>query len=818
MPGENNTDGSDNGYSENVTRVEIQEEVEQSFIDYAMSVIVSRALPDVRDGLKPVHRRILWAMEEANIRPDRGHVKCATVVGDVIGKYHPHGDQAVYDALVRMGQSFSLRHPLIDPHGNFGSPSDPPAAYRYTECRLSAVAMEMLADIDEDTVDFVPNFDGRHREPTVLPARFPNLIVNGTQGIAVGMATNIPPHNLREVTEALIYLVDNPAATSDDLMRFVKGPDFPTAGIILGRRGIIDSYRTGRGSIRLRARAEIEEDERRGARIVVTEIPYQISVEQIEKKAAELVEQKKLDGIRDIRNESAQGSTRLVFELRRDAVPKVVLNNLFLHTPMQVNIAVNMVALVDGVPRLLSLRDLLDQYLRHRYDVVLRRSRYRLQRARQRAHIVEGLVRALDLIDRIIEVVRGSEDRQEALQALMGDEFGFSEEQANHILDMQLHRLTRLGRSNLEQELADLRAQIADLTEIVESEARLRAVVKEELEEIANLFGDDRKTEIGFEEGELSIEDLVADEEIVITISARGYIKATKLDSFKPQERGGKGKTAATLKDGDFVQHVLTTTAHSYLLLFSNRGRVYRLRGHEIPLQDRRSRGTAVVNLLELEPGESIQAVIDTRDYETNQYLLFVTKKGQVKKTRFGEYNSSKRSGLIAINLKEGDELVCVLPVNEGDDLLMISRMGQGIRFHQSEVRPMGRSAAGVRGFNLGEEDFVVGADVVRSGQTLLIVTEFGYGKRTQPERFPVRHRGGKGVRAIRVTPKKGPVIAALSVGMDDEVLAITSGGRAIRCPVREIPSQGRDATGVRVMTLEEGERVAAVAPVLSPS
>ena len=1212
--------------------IEIQEEMEQSFLDYSMSVIVSRALPDVRDGLKPVHRRILWAMNEGGLRPDRSHVKCATVVGDVLGKYHPHGDTSVYDALVRLGQDFSVRHTLIDPHGNFGSPSDPPAAYRYcvtgdtlvqttdgtvpiaqvaetectgeteidrkvldrsgtpvratrlfdsgvhptlrlrtregfelsgtgnhpvlvldrvagvpllqwrlleeiqpgervvvrrehdpviggrvddqatqagllagawvsegfasagragfnntdseyfeavlaafdlviggaryvsdrrlpsgrilheldvqhmdafaasplvelvgdrsatkrvpdfvwaadptvkqaflqalfegdgsvvatersslhirystrsrrlarelqvlllefgvvarqsidrqrgeyqlvitnrrdallfanrigffghkqrhlieildavpvehrgrsgddipyladylraeagrgglewlskhcidrldrweqhgeeilahiadpvarrvaedlveaghfyatvdsvedagrqrvyslridsddhsfvtngfvshnTECRLQPLAMELLADIDEDTVDFTPNFDGRHEEPDVLPSRYPNLLVNGSQGIAVGMATNIPPHNLGEVCDAVLHLIDNPEATPDDLMEFVKGPDFPTGGQIMGRQGILDAYRTGRGSIKIRGDAEIVEGARTD-QIVVTAIPYQTSVEQIEQKAADLVNKGELDGIREIRNESAKGKTRLVFELKKDAPGLVILNNLYKHSPLQANFSVNMVALVDGVPRTLNLRDALVAYLDHQAEVIRRRSEFRLAKARARAHIVEGLVKAIDMIDEIIALIRGSADRGEAREGLMAEPFDFSEEQAVHILDMQLGRLTRLGRSELDAELAELRETIAELEAILGSRERLMAVISEELTEVREQYAGDRVSEITYDVGDLDIEDLIDDEELVVTLSHRGYVKTVAAGAFRTQGRGGRGVAGAKLKDGDFVTQVITTTAHAYLLFFSNKGKVYRLKAHEIPMKDRTARGTAMVNLLPLMNDEHIQAIIDTRDYETSRFLFFATRHGQVKKTKFTEYDSSRRDGLIAIKLKDDDELVRVIQTTGEDDVFIVSANGQTIRFNEELVRSMGRSTGGVRGIKLKEGDEVVSCAPGRDGVDLLLITESGYGKRTKLDKFPTKGRGTMGVKGFKLTAKKGRVTQARMVSIDDEIILISSGGTLIRTPVKEISSQGRDAGGVRVMNLDDDETVAAVAPV----
>ncbi|MBX3314614.1 MAG: DNA gyrase subunit A [Actinobacteria bacterium] len=795
--------------------IEIEDEMERSFLDYSMSVIVSRALPDVRDGLKPVHRRILWGMHDVGARPDRPFMKCARVTGEVMGKYHPHGDSAIYDALVRMAQPHSLRHPLVQGHGNFGSPDDGPAAARYTECRLDPLAMSMLQDIGEETVDFIDNYSGEFTEPAVLPARFPNLLVNGGQGIAVGMATNIPPHNLGEVIDATIHLMDNPDATPDDLMGLVKGPDFPTGALILGRAGIMDAYRTGRGSIRMRAVAEIEETSRGGDRIVITELPYQVGPRQVLAKISELVANKEIEGISDANDESSGGKTRIVITLKRDAPALIILNNLYKRTPLQTSFAVNTVALVDGVPRTLNLREVLFHYVEHQVDVITRRSEYRLRKARDRAHIVEGLLKALDLIEEIIATIRASEDKDSARTALQAAPFEFSEVQAEYILDMQLHRLTRLGRAQLEEEMEELRRRIAELEAILADRAVLFEVLRTELGEIRDKHASDRKSQITFDPGDMDLEDLIDDEDLVVTMSAKGYIKTVSVDAFKSQGRGGRGIAGAKLKDEDYIAHIITTTAHAYLLFFSNLGRVYRLKAHEIPMKDRTARGTAIVNLLPLQPDERIQTIIDTRDYETNQYLFFATRNGQVKKTRFSEYDSSLRAGLIAINLRDGDQLVKVMPVNDDDEIFMVSRAGMTIRFAQDDVRPMGRSTAGVRGMKLRAGDEVVSCDVARDDTAILIVTDGGYGKRTQLDKFNIQGRGGQGVRGIKLTAKKGFVVSAFMVGLEDEIFVIASDGVVIRMGVREISSQGRDATGVRVMNVENDRSVAAVAPVL---
>ena len=812
----NGDDGAQRGRLA-VEPIEIQEEMESSFLDYAMSVITARALPDVRDGLKPVQRKILWGMYDIGARPDRTHMKCARVTGDVGGRYHPHSEEAIYDALVRMAQDFTLRHPLVDGHGNFGSPDFGPAARRYTECRLDPLAMDvMLAGLDEDTVNLVDNYSGEFQEPVVLPARFPNLLVNGSMGIAVGMATNIPPHNLGEVVDAVLHLLDHPDASADDLMGHVKGPDFPTGGLIMGRAGIMDAYRTGKGSIRLRARAEIIEGTgRQRDRIVVTEMPYQSSISATATKIKELVESRTIEGVADVNDESAGTDTRLVIELKKDAPALIILNNLYKHTPLQTNFAVNTVALVDGVPRTLNLLQVLQAYIDHQIDVIRRRSQYRLERARKRAHLVEGLLRAINVIDDIIALIRASEDRPTARAGLQAEPFEFTIEQAEYILQMQLGQLTRLARIDLETELSNLRTTIAELEAILGDDAKLRAVIKDELSAVKERFASPRRSEITYDVGEIELEDLIDDEDLVFTLSSRGYVKTVTASTFRSQGRGGRGVASAALRDDDYVTQILTTTAHAYLLFFSNRGRVYRLKAHEIPRKDRTARGTAIVNLLPLQPGEHIQAVIDTRDYETHRFLFFATKQGQVKKTRFNEYDSSLRSGLIAINLRDGDELVKVIPTNGDADIFLVGRSGMTIRFGEGDVRAMGRAAAGVRGMKLRPGDEVVSCGVARDDVSLLIVTDAGYGKRTQLDRFHAQGRGGQGVRGIKLTAKKGFVVAAFMVGIDDEIFVISSSGTLIRMAVRDVSSQGRDATGVRMMNLDAGQSVAAVAPVL---
>ena len=799
--------------SGSIEPIEIQEEMEQSFLDYAMSVIVSRALPDSRDGLKPVHRRILWGMYDLGARPDRPTMKSARVTGEVMGKYHPHGDSAIYEALVRLAQNFSLRHPVIHPKGNFGySPDDTAAAPRYTECRLDPIAMRLLDGIEEDTVDFIDNYSGEFSEPEVLPARFPNLLVNGIQGIAVGMATNIPTHNLVEVIDATIHLIDNPESTPDDLMEFIPGPDFPTGALILGRAGIKDAYRTGRGSIRMRARTDIEED--KTTRIVVTELPYQVSPNQVMTKIRDLVDSKELEGIADINDESAQGKTRIVIKLKRDAPALVILNNLYKRTPLQTTFSVNAVALVDGVPRQLNLKGMIDSYIDHQLEVVRRRSQHRLDKAHAEAHINEGLIKALDHIDEIISLIKASEDRATAREALMAKKYSFSEIQANHILDMQLVRLTRLGRTTLENRLDELKKIIQELEEILGNDQRLREVIKEELKTIQQEFGTERKSEMIHDPGELDVEDLIDDEDQIFTMSDGGYVKLMSADDFRTQGRGGRGVAGARLKDEDVVTHLLHTSAHAYLLFFSTKGKVYRLKAHQVPTASRTARGTAIVNLLPLQPDESIKAVIDTRDYETQKYLFFATRSGRVKKTQFTAYDSSLKAGLIAIRLNDDDELVDVMATNGDDDLLLVARSGQTLRISEKDVRPMGRSAAGVKGMKFRGNDELLSCAVVNPESNVLHLTTEGFGKRTPLSEFSTKGRGGLGVRGIQTTDDRGEVAGATVVNDGDHIFAVTSGGVIIRMSVDDISIQGRSATGVRVMTPDEDQHVVALSRV----
>ena len=816
----------DGGPVAGVEDITIEEEVQAAFLEYAMSVIVSRALPDVRDGLKPVNRRILYAGFSTGLRPDQRFRKCAAWVGEVMKSFHPHGDTAIYDALVRMAQDFSMRNLLVDGQGNFGSvDGDPPAAQRYTEARLSKLSMELLRDIGEETVDFAPNYDGESTEPTVLPARFPNLLVNGSTGIAVGMATNIPPHNMTEVCNAVIDVLENPelAASKESMlataMKHIKGPDFPTGALIVGQQGIKDAHSTGRGSVKMRAVCEVEEGPRGNPRIIVTELPYQVNKARLAEKIAELVnaKERRLEGISDLRDESSREGMRFVIELKKNAVPQVVLNSLYKRTQLQENFAVNMLALVDGVPRTLNLGEFIEHYITHQMEVVTRRTRFRLRKAEERSHILEGLIIALDNIDEIVALIRSAADTEEARGGLMA-RFGLSEVQAQHILDMPLRRLTALEQDKIREEHEALQKTIKELKAILQDPAKVRALISGELKEIRDRFGDERRSKIVPDEGEFDIEDLIADEDLIISVSRDGYIKSVPSETYRQQGRGGRGVRGANLKEGDIVEHLLTTTAHAYLLLFSNTGRVYRIKAHEIPKRDRTARGTAVVNVVPMKPGDKVAAVIDTRDYETYRYLLIATRRGMVKKTLFREYDSSRREGIIALNLRDGDEVVRVRPTSGKDDILLITQLGKAIRFKEEHVRPMGRTATGVIGIRLKEQDVVVASDIIPDGSTgneLLVVTEFGYGKRTKIADFPRKGRGGMGVIAAKLTKPRGQIVSATVVDSTDEVFLISNDGVVIRMAVNTISRQGRPATGVRVMNLGGGTAVSAVAPVV---
>jgi len=808
---------SQNLFGGRVEPIQLEEEIQRSYLDYAMSVIVGRALPEVRDGLKPVHRRILWSMLEQGLRPDRPFRKSANVVGGVMSKYHPHGDSAIYDAMVRMAQDFSLRYPLIDPHGNFGSvDGDPAGASRYTEARLGPFAMEMLRDIDEETVEFVPNYDGYETEPLVLPSRFPNLLVNGAGGIAVGMATNIPPHNLGEVIDAVTHYIDNPEANYTDLMKFVKGPDFPTAGFVMGRQGIKDAYTTGRGSIKVRAKSTIEEGSNGRSQIVVTELPYQVNKARLAEKIADLVKTGKVKDIADVQDHSSsRNGMRLVVVLKRGANPHVVLNQLYKHTQLQDSFGVIMLALVDGVPRTLNLAEMIGYYVDHQVDVVTRRTQYRKRKREERLHIVEGLLIALDHLDEVIKIIRASQDSEEARTKLM-KRFKLSEIQANHILDMPLRRLTRLARAELDAEKKDLVAQIKYLDSLLKSPKKLRGVIKEELGEIRKKYADARRTQIKADEGEFDLEDLIAEEDVVITVSRAGYVKRQPIDAFKRQGRGGKGVKGATLKEEDVITNVFITTTHNWLLFFTSKGKVYRVKAHEVPEASRQARGLYAANLpgVQVSADERVSAVLDLKEYEEGRFLLFSTKRGMVKKTALPEYDSP-RTGLAAINLKPGDELIDVKLTNGKDDVFLVSRKGQTIRFKEGLARPMGRATAGVIGMRLTEDDEVIELCLSSEGEEMISVSQNGYGKRSKLADYPVKGRGGKGVIGHQITTKTGLLAGAFIGSKDQDLLTISSAGKVQRVAAEEIRRVGRSSQGVRTMRVEPGETVAAIAPVV---
>ena len=793
--------------------IEITTEMEQSFIDYSMSVIVSRALPDVRDGLKPVQRRIIYSMFENNIGPGTAHRKCSKVVGDVMANYHPHGDQAIYDALVRMGQDFSMRHLLIDPQGNFGTIDDPPGAARYTECRLTKLSTHLLDGIREDTVDLIDNYSGEMQQPSVLPARFPNLLVNGSQGIAVGMATNIPPHNLNEVIDACLHVIDNPDASVEELMEFVKGPDFPTGGYLVGTAGIRDALRTGRGPVKIRGVCDVQEIRKGRTAIIATEIPYQVSMERIIAKIKELVDAHRLDGIAEVRNESSdRAGTRLVIELKNTAVPQVVLNQLYKNTPLQESFGYNVVALVDGVPRTLDLAHLIGYYLDHQMEVVERRTRFRLTEAQARAHILEGLIIAVDNIDEVIKIIRGSADTNEA-RANLVERFELSEIQANAILDMPLRRLTALEVDKLRSELAELQTLIAELEAILADPKRRWAIIRDELTEIKEKYGEPRRSRIIPDEGDMSLEDLIADDELIVTVTETGYIKSVPTSTYKTQGRGGRGVKAAEVQEEDVIQHLVHTTAHAYLLFFTNKGLVHRVKAHAIPRQSRTAKGVLTQSVLPLEPEERVQAIIDTRDYETGRYLVMVTRRGVAKKTEFKEYDSRNQT-LVAIKLIDNDELVSVRTTNGENDLLIFTKEGMGIRFKESDLRAMGRGTQGVRGIKLREGDHVVTAVSNVEGDEVLLLTSAGYGKRTAISEFRRQTRGGIGVKAFKITRVRGHLVGAKAVSKDDDVFLISSKGIGIRTPVAKISRQKRDSTGVRVIDVGQGNELSAIAIV----
>lgn len=794
---------------------EISSEMKNSYIDYAMSVIAGRALPDVRDGLKPVHRRILYSMNELNLTPDKPYRKSARIVGDVLGKYHPHGDSAVYLAMVRMAQDFSTRGLLVDGHGNFGSvDGDSPAAMRYTEARMSKLSLELLRDIDKETVDFVPNFDESLKEPAVLPSRFPNLLVNGSNGIAVGMATSIPPHNLGEVIDATVHLIDNPECMVEDLIKYIQGPDFPTAAIIMGKESIADAYRTGRGKVKVRSRAVIEELPKGRQQIVVTEIPYQVNKAKLVERIAELVKEKKLEGISDLRDESNRNGMRIVIELKRDANANIVLNNLYKHSQMEDTFSIIMLALVNGVPKVLNLKQILYHYVQHQKDVVTRRTKFDLNKAEARAHILEGLRIALDNIDAVISLIRGSKTTQEAKAGLM-EKFGLTDVQAQAILDMRLQRLTGLEREKIEEEYSELMKKIEYLRSILADEKLLLGVIKDEIIAIKEKYADARRTEIRHAEGEINMRDLIDDEEIAITLTHFGYIKRVPLDTYKSQNRGGKGISAMSTREEDFVKHLVTTSTHSRLLFFTNKGRVFRLDAFEIPEGKRKAKGTAIVNLLQLAPNEKITTLIPVDESDGKElYLLLATKKGIVKKTRREEFKNINKSGLIAIGLRNDDELIDVKITNGEKDVILVTENGMSIRFNETDIRPMGRTAMGVKGITLSEEDKVVSMSLTDEGHELLVVSENGFGKRTDIEEYRLQSRAGKGIKTYNIFEKTGKIVGAEMVDEKDQIMIINSDGILIRLEVEGISIYGRVTSGVKLMKTEDEVNVVSIAKI----
>lgn len=791
---------------------ELSKEMRTSFLEYSMSVIVSRALPDVRDGLKPVHRRILYAMNESGITPKRPHAKSARTVGDVIGKYHPHGDYAVYDTMVRLAQPFSMRVPLVDGHGNFGSiDGDSAAAMRYTEARLDKAAMELLRDLDKETVDFQPNYDESLEEPVVLPARFPNLLVNGSSGIAVGMATNIPPHNLGEAIDATCVMLDNPDCTVDDLLKVMPGPDFPTGGIIMGRKGIRDAYETGRGSLTVRSTCRVEEGKNGRKSIVVSEIPYQVNRTKLLEKIADLIRDKKLPEISNVHDGADRHGIDIIIDLKQNAIPQVVLNKLYKHTQLQVGFGCNMVALVNGVPRTLSLKEMLHYYILHQEEVVERRTRYDLAKAEARAHILEGFVIALDNIDEVIRIIRASKTDSEAKEALM-QSFSLSEKQSEAILEMKLRRLTGLEREKIEQELDELREKIEYYKRVLSDKNLLKQIIKEELLEIKDKYNTKRLTKITDEAKELDVEDLIAEEEVAVTVTKAGYVKRLPVATYRQQKRGGKGMQGVNLKESDFVEHLFISSTHAYMLFFSSFGKVYRLKAYEIPEASRHARGTAIVNLLPLEKGETIAAVIATKDFPKDEYLMFATASGMVKKTSMKLYDRTRRDGLIAINLKDDDKLISVKRVAEGQKVVMVSSAGKAIMWDESEVRAMGRDTMGVRGMTVNADARVLGMEIAHPGSDLFVITELGYGKRTPVAEYPEHHRGGQGVYTITMTPKKGLLAAMKVVDPTDEIMIITEEGVVVRTAVSGVSQLGRSTQGVHVMNVADKDKVTAVA------
>ena len=805
-------EGANGGEGTTVRSAYLGKEMQASFLEYSMSVIVSRALPDVRDGLKPVHRRILYAMNESGYTPNRPHMKSARTVGDVIGKYHPHGDSAVYDTMVRLAQPFSMRVPLVDGHGNFGSiDGDSAAAMRYTEARLDKAAMELLRDLDKETVDFQPNYDESLEEPKVLPARFPNLLVNGSNGIAVGMATNIPPHNLGETIDATCMMLDNPDITTEELMTALPGPDFPTGGIIMGKKGILDAYETGRGSLPVRAKCTIEDRKNGKSSIVVSEIPYQVNRKRLLEKLGELVRDKKLPEISNIHDAADRHGIDIVIDLKQNALPQVVLNKLYKHTQLQVGFGVIMLALVDGVPRVLSLKEMLFYYIEHQKEVIERRTRFELKKAEERAHILDGYIIALDNIDEVIHIIRSSQTDKEA-GARLTERFGLSKKQTDAILEMRLRRLTGLEREKIEQELADLREKIAYYKRVLEDEGLLKQIIKDELQEIKKKFGTARKTQLSGDAKDIDVEDLIAEENVVVTMTKAGYVKRLPVTTYRQQKRGGKGMQGVSLKDNDYVEHLFVASTHSYMLFFSTAGKVYRLKVYELPEASRHARGTAIVNLLPLQKGETISAVIATKDFPEDEYLMFATEHGMVKKTSMDLYDRTRRDGLIAINLKEGDQLISVRRVAVGEKVIMVSSAGKAIMWSEDEVRAMGRDTMGVKGMTVPADAHVLGMEIAKPGSDLFVITEKGYGKRTSIDEYPEHHRGGQGVFTITMTDKKGLLSVMKIVKPNDEIMIISEEGVVVRTPVSGISELGRSTQGVRVMNVADKDRVTAVA------
>ena len=805
-------EGANGGEGTTVRSAYLGKEMQASFLEYSMSVIVSRALPDVRDGLKPVHRRILYAMNESGYTPNRPHMKSARTVGDVIGKYHPHGDFAVYDTMVRLAQPFSMRVPLVDGHGNFGSiDGDSAAAMRYTEARLDKAAMELLRDLDKETVDFQPNYDESLEEPKVLPARFPNLLVNGSNGIAVGMATNIPPHNLGETIDATCMMLDNPDITTEELMTALPGPDFPTGGIIMGKKGILDAYETGRGSLTVRAKCTIEDRKNGKSSIVVSEIPYQVNRKRLLEKLGELVRDKKLPEISNIHDAADRHGIDIVIDLKQNALPQVVLNKLYKHTQLQVGFGVIMLALVDGVPRVLSLKEMLFYYIEHQKEVIERRTRFELKKAEERAHILDGYIIALDNIDEVIHIIRSSQTDKEA-GARLTERFGLSKKQTDAILEMRLRRLTGLEREKIEQELADLREKIAYYKRVLEDEGLLKQIIKDELQEIKKKFGTPRKTQLSGDAKDIDVEDLIAEENVVVTMTKAGYVKRLPVTTYRQQKRGGKGMQGVSLKDNDYVEHLFVASTHSYMLFFSTAGKVYRLKVYELPEASRHARGTAIVNLLPLQKGETISAVIATKDFPEDEYLMFATEHGMVKKTSMDLYDRTRRDGLIAINLKEGDQLISVRRVAVGEKVIMVSSAGKAIMWSEDEVRAMGRDTMGVKGMTVPVDAHVLGMEIAKPGSDLFVITEKGYGKRTSIDEYPEHHRGGQGVFTITMTDKKGLLSVMKIVKPNDEIMIISEEGVVVRTPVSGISELGRSTQGVRVMNVADKDRVTAVA------